>query len=174
MTKKSIPPSRQHYVDENPTISCRVPLALKEQLEKYLAASGQSFADFVKSTLEAEKSLVNERVNVRVEQRFGTFKDRVTLIDSLMWQFLITLDENNLPVLCPRCEGKGDYRLFRAWSHRPGPDGKPDELPTWKCRKCGWFYDIEGQMDPSYLKWEDPSVSVAELKDKPSLPKKQG
>ena len=165
MAKKKSP-SREKYDEENPAISFRVPKQLKEQLEKYLAASGQSFADFAKSVLDGEQTLINERLNARVEQRFGAFKNRVEAIDNLMFQLLCTFYDKKLPVLCPRCEDKWGYRLLSAVGLHTGTDGKTEDYPTWKCPHCGWFYDIYGSMNPASIKWDEPVDALTEAQKK--------
>jgi len=169
MTKKKyVTPSRKKYDDNNPTSSFRLPKQLKEQLEKHLATSGQTPRQFIESILKGEQALINQRVNARVEQLFGAFKKRVDLIDDLVYQMLFTLRENNLSALCPRCKDKGDYRLFEVLSYQPGPNGRPEEFPTWKCPHCGWFYDIQGHIKPAYLQWDDPVSALREGRRKPN------
>ena len=57
-TRRHVPPSRLRYEQNNPTISFRLPLNLKDELEQILAVSEQSFADFVKEALKVKERTV--------------------------------------------------------------------------------------------------------------------
>ena len=171
MAKKKSP-SRKKYDEENPILGIRVPKALKERFERHLAPSKQAPATFLKSILDKEQAVIDERVNSCVKQRFGAFSKRIEEIDNLMFRLLLTFDEKNIPSLCPKCENKGDYRLLLAWGVRIRHDGKSEEYPTWKCPHCGWIYDIYGTIDPASVKWDDTEAALAELRKKLSEKKR--
>ena len=160
---KQKPPSRQKYEQENPTISFRLPKALKERLIRYLSAAGQSFADFVKSILDNEEALVKERVNALVKKRFGVIEKRLDQIESVIWEVMFTLEDNNLEIFCPRCIKHGGCKLFLAKGYQIEPDGDPLIISTWKCPICGWYLDFKGRIDPNSLKWADAKAAIAEL-----------
>jgi len=164
--KKLVTPSRKKYDEENPILSIRVPKALKERFERHLAPSKQAPAIFIESTLDKEETVINERLNACIEQRFAAFKHRIDTIEAMVTQLICTLIDNNLPILCPQCERKGGYKLFLAWGFRRVANGKPEEYHTWKCPHCGWFYDLYGGMDPTSIKWYDPADALAEAQKK--------
>lgn len=165
---KPKPPSRRKYEQENPTISFRLTKEDKGRLMRHLAASGQSPAGFIKSILDQEEALVEERINACVKKQFGRLGDRLHWHNELLWQLLSTCRKEGLPAICPLCEYKGNHRLLLAWGDEIGTDGKRQEAPTWKCPNCGWFVDIFRRMDPESVRWDDPEE--AKLAPKPKSP----
>ncbi len=56
--KKSVPPSRVRYETANPTVSIRIPLALRDELVELKAESGLSMADFLRIGMEKSAPVI--------------------------------------------------------------------------------------------------------------------
>ncbi len=65
--KRKLPPSRIRYEQNNPTVSCRVPLEVYERLQAVREAEGKSFADLLKIGLEIVEPKIKTARKARTE-----------------------------------------------------------------------------------------------------------
>jgi len=169
---KRKPPSKEKYDAEHPTISYRTDRATKSHIEELCTEFGCSSADLMKYAAGVAESLIQQKVETLVSKKFGNLEERLELIDRLLCQLLCTLLENDLTAPCPRCDSKDEYNaLYLAWGEEVDPSEKCGEVPTWKCPKCGWYWDTFGRIDPESIKWSD--TSAAALASNSRSPKKK-
>lgn len=172
--KKRKPPSRGKYEAEHPVISFRTDRATKSRIEELCTVLGCSYADLMKHAAGVAESLIERNVDSLASKKLGKLEEGLEWIDHLLCELLCTLRENNLTALCPRCDSKGKYNaLYLAWGEEIDPSGKRGEVPTWKCPKCGWYWDTFGRIEPKSIKWDDPSAAKSSLKPKHPPKKKR-
>ena len=152
------PPSRRRYEEEHPTKSFRLNRQDSKRLDDHLRGSGCSLADFVKDAIGREKAMVQKRVETLAAREIDpSLEDRVKCLENLVHElFSTTVDTNEYPPYCPRCEnqelikGEGmetESRLAQPW------------VITWKCPKCGFFINTYKRIDPESIKWINPGSS---------------
>ena len=144
--------SRARYEQENPTISFRAPKRTKERLAKHLEGTGQSVSDFVEDALGREESMVEKRVEMLASRQAGpSLEERVRFLESLIHEvFMLTVDTEEYPPLCPRCE---DQEMRKCEGRQIESSIGCPWVSTWKCPKCGYFLNTYKRIDPESIRW---------------------
>jgi hypothetical protein len=153
--KSKKPPSRKRYEEKHPTISFRLDGETHEHLKEHLESIGCSFADFVKDYLGREKSMIEKRVNMHTSRQVGpSDEDRIRCLEDLAHQiFLLTVDTDEYPPYCPRCDNQ---ELFQSEARETESNLAQPWVITWKCPQCGFFINTYKRIDPNSIKWVDP------------------
>lgn len=144
-------PSRKRYEEKHRTRSCRLDTENDNRLEEHLQGTGHSFADFVKDHLGREEAMIDERVEMLASRRMNpSLEDRVRCLEDLVHQvFLLTVDTDECPPLCPHCE---DEELCRCEGRQMESKLAQPWVLTWKCPKCGFFLDTYRRIAPKSIK----------------------
>lgn len=97
-------PSRKRYEEKHPTVSFRLDKETYSRLKQHLAASGCSFAAFVKDSLGREESMVQKRVEALASKSSNpSVEQRLRFLESLLSQVMTTTYDEECPWECPRC-----------------------------------------------------------------------
>jgi hypothetical protein len=148
-------PSRARYDESHPVISGRLDRDTYDHLKVYLEESGCSLADFVKDALGREESMVEKRVETLASRQADpSLEERVRCLEDLIHEvFMLTVDTDEYPPLCPRCDNQ---ELFQAEGRETESSLAHPVVFTWKCPGCGFFVDTYKRIDPKSIKWIDP------------------
>jgi hypothetical protein len=163
--KKAVTPSRKKYDEEHPIVSFRLPWRLKKKLQQHLAASGQSSARFIRSILDEEIAVVNERLNARIDKKYGRYRKEIDYYDHMIKQSLDIIYDDDMRAFCPRCDEKNpnDYTVLLPATFLQKRDGSPTKCQTWRCPCCGWYYDMKNELSLSKVEWLDEKQVSEEL-----------
>lgn len=103
-SKVTAKPSRKRYEEKHPTVSFRLDKETYSRLKGHLAASGCSFATFIKDSLGREESMVEKRVEDLASKRLNpSVEQRLRFLEGLLSQVMITTYDEECPWECPRC-----------------------------------------------------------------------
>jgi len=171
--KRSKPPSRQRYEEENPTVSCRLDKETHQRLSEYLQNTGTSLADFLEDALGRENSMVEERIQMLAKQQSPLSDEgRLKCLEALVMQAGVYLKDHDWPFFCPRCR---EHEMIYAKGEAATSPRENEDVITLKCPSCGYFLDTPDHIDPDSLEWLYPAAAEAALKPKtsPAKPKHQ-
>jgi hypothetical protein len=117
--KRKIPPSRQRYERNNPTVSARIPVEVRDKLIAHLKTSDMSLADALKvlaGNLEIKTKPAEEIKKASFSVGFGTAKTR--------YGVYYKCAKCGQPILIDSAEEKEDASKFlteEGWGHHECP-----------------------------------------------------
>jgi predicted RNA-binding Zn-ribbon protein involved in translation (DUF1610 family) len=101
--------------------------------------------------------MVEKRVEILASKQIHpSIEHRLRCLEELVHQiFSLTVDTDDYPPLCPRCENQ---ELFRAEGREMESALAHPWVLTWECPKCGFFMNTYKQIEPKSIKWTDPDT----------------